>query len=239
MSRIVKNRDERLEEIFSAAQTLFAQFGYDSVSVQKIIDRVGIAKGTFYHYFKSKEELLDAMVHRFSQALIADLDDIVSDDSLAADQKLSELMIQGTKAKLSGSFSEFLKIMVAVMANPANSLLVQKIMVSVERSAVPLYANIIEQGVREGVFAVDLYEETALMLIAISKSLQEKFQAVFMLSSRDEIIAEFERLMHFFELSVERLLGASPGTLQFVTPELGELMHNFCSNLSTIPSQEE
>ena len=64
MVRIVKEHEERKNELLDAAQALFYQNGYETTSVAKIIDSVGIAKGTFYHYFKSKTDLLDQIVER-------------------------------------------------------------------------------------------------------------------------------------------------------------------------------
>lgn len=44
-------------KILSSAENLISQYGYDHVSVDQIVADCGIAKGTFYHHFKSKEEL--------------------------------------------------------------------------------------------------------------------------------------------------------------------------------------
>ena len=57
--RISKDYDVRKNEILDMAQKLFFEMGYEQTSVSNIIDAVGVAKGTFYYYFKSKEELLE------------------------------------------------------------------------------------------------------------------------------------------------------------------------------------
>ncbi|NJE13628.1 TetR/AcrR family transcriptional regulator [Thermococcus sp. LS2] len=46
------------EKILKAARELFAEKGYDKTTVDEIVERAGVAKGTFYNYFKSKEELI-------------------------------------------------------------------------------------------------------------------------------------------------------------------------------------
>lgn len=68
--RIVKEHEERKNEILDTAEILFEEKGYDKCSVNDILNRIGIAKGTFYHYFKSKEELLDALIERISAQMI-------------------------------------------------------------------------------------------------------------------------------------------------------------------------
>ena len=50
-----RNRDG---EILDAATTVFSQKGYSAASLQEIADRVGILKGSLYHYIDSKESLL-------------------------------------------------------------------------------------------------------------------------------------------------------------------------------------
>jgi AcrR family transcriptional regulator len=65
MVRISKEHDERLTEFLDTARQLFFEKGYEKTSVNDIIEKVGVAKGTFYHYFKSKEDLLDQLVNQF------------------------------------------------------------------------------------------------------------------------------------------------------------------------------
>ncbi len=55
---------QRQEEILATATEVFADRGYASTDVQEIADRLGIAKGTVYHYFPSKEQLFLASVDR-------------------------------------------------------------------------------------------------------------------------------------------------------------------------------
>ena len=68
--RIVKEHDERKNEIIETAAALFEQKGYEHCSVNDILNAIGIAKGTFYHYFKSKEEVLDAVVGRVTEQML-------------------------------------------------------------------------------------------------------------------------------------------------------------------------
>lgn len=50
-----RNRDEN---VINAATTVMSERGYSATSIQEIADRVGVLKGSLYHYFSSKEELL-------------------------------------------------------------------------------------------------------------------------------------------------------------------------------------
>jgi AcrR family transcriptional regulator len=64
--RIVKEAKERKNEILDAAEELFAAKGYEETSTGDILDRVGIARGTLYYHFKSKEDILDALIERIN-----------------------------------------------------------------------------------------------------------------------------------------------------------------------------
>ena len=54
----MRGYDERRAEILDSAQKQFFLKGYETASVNEIIEAAGISKGTFYHYFESKDELL-------------------------------------------------------------------------------------------------------------------------------------------------------------------------------------
>lgn len=55
------NRTKR--KIFEAAMELFAKKGYDGTSIEEITSVVGIAKGTLYYHFSSKEEIFNFLVN--------------------------------------------------------------------------------------------------------------------------------------------------------------------------------
>lgn len=50
-------------EIVRIALAIFADKGFDATSIDEIISKAGIAKGTFYYYFDSKEKLIQEIIH--------------------------------------------------------------------------------------------------------------------------------------------------------------------------------
>jgi len=87
MARIVKRPDERRSELIACAQEFFYTKGYESTSVRDIVDGVGVAKGTFYYYFDSKLEILEAMVDEAIRQSVALLHEIIADETLPVLQK--------------------------------------------------------------------------------------------------------------------------------------------------------
>jgi AcrR family transcriptional regulator len=55
----------RREELMDAAQALFLDKGFDETSVEEIVRQADVAKGTFYFYFKTKDDVLQALRERF------------------------------------------------------------------------------------------------------------------------------------------------------------------------------
>ena len=56
--RIVKEASERKNEILDVAERLFYERGYDNTSTNDILAEIGIARGTLYYHFKSKDYVI-------------------------------------------------------------------------------------------------------------------------------------------------------------------------------------
>ncbi|MEI3178564.1 MAG: helix-turn-helix domain-containing protein [Lachnospiraceae bacterium] len=67
--RVVKEAEERKNEILDVAERLFGEKGFDNTSTNDILEEIGIARGTLYYHFKSKEDILDAMIERMTEQL--------------------------------------------------------------------------------------------------------------------------------------------------------------------------
>jgi len=110
MSRNVKDYDVRRDEILQVAQRLFYSQGYESTSVQNIIDIVGIAKGTFYHYFNSKQALLEELIAIMVEAIMNTLETMIADQNMDAIQKLNRFFSDSKLFKLYCKFYTMTKI---------------------------------------------------------------------------------------------------------------------------------
>ncbi|GAH49469.1 unnamed protein product [marine sediment metagenome] len=84
MARITKEYHVRKNELLDTAQELFFTKGYKQTSIESIIKKIGVAKGTFYYYFKSKEDLLDKLTYKMSKKILEEVKKIVEKDDLNA-----------------------------------------------------------------------------------------------------------------------------------------------------------
>ncbi|QAV24629.1 TetR/AcrR family transcriptional regulator [Proteus hauseri] len=60
-----KPAEIRLEELMNAAEALFLEKGFDATTVSDIVKKAGVAKGTYYHYFAAKTDVLEALRARY------------------------------------------------------------------------------------------------------------------------------------------------------------------------------
>ena len=159
MVRTTKDPEERRVEIIDAALTLFRRKGFDQTLVSDIVKELGVAQGTFYYYFKSKEEVLDALIHR----------ELVEDEGFvqdAIDRGVPALEI--TKLAL----RRFLRLW-SEYNGRLPCLLVfeigdQRLVERMQRQYMDRVTNyirkIVEKGVAEGTMKVTWLDETASVL---------------------------------------------------------------------------
>lgn len=205
LARIVKAPEERRAEIVETADRLFRQHGYGACSVEMIIREIGIAKGTFYYYFRSKPDILQAIVDRTLGRIVEMAERVADDPELPAMQKMEALL---GNAHIGGDDS----LEVAEMLHlPENRELHELTNIQTVLRLSPILARIVEQGIAEGVFEVERPLETIQFLFTGAQFLTDGDMFGF---SGPELRAR--RLVT--QTIVERALGASPGSFHFMNP---------------------
>lgn len=91
-------RIERRQQILNVALTVFAEKGYHATGVSDIIERAGIARGTFYLYYESKRALFDALLERIFLDLLAEIRPILVPDS--PDSPSVETQVRGNATRV-------------------------------------------------------------------------------------------------------------------------------------------
>lgn len=201
MARITKDPEVRRNELMDVAEQLFAENGYDRTSPSDIIRKAGIAQGTFYYYFKSRDDLIQALIARYLERYKQYASEIAADPGLDAPEKLRRISdglwdLSVRKARLKGHVSE----------EPDLSGH-RDYRAHVREHILPLVEFVIRQGVAEGHFKVEFPGETAGHLIAVSKLLHDELKC----EADPEVRA---RKIEATRASLERLLGARKGALR-------------------------
>jgi AcrR family transcriptional regulator len=219
MARIVKEYDERYTEFLAVAQDLFYRKGYEQTSVQEIINTLGVAKGTFYHYFASKAELLNALVeHQYLQTVAA-LEPIVADDGQSAVEKFTSLFAHIGTWKTANR--DLLMDALRMFYQDENLRLRNTMMAQSNAVVAPLLAQIIRQGVAESVFDVDYPDEVAEIVLTMGLACSEAISTLLLAGTWDETaIHSIECKLLVYQRSIERVLGAEQDALQLIDPDI-------------------
>jgi AcrR family transcriptional regulator len=92
LARMAQDPQLRIDEILDAAEPLFSAKGYRKTTISDIAKKMGAAQGMLYYYFKSKEEILEALINRQISTFLADVKSMASSDDIAPPHKI-ELMV--------------------------------------------------------------------------------------------------------------------------------------------------
>ncbi|GAB4563657.1 MAG: TetR/AcrR family transcriptional regulator [Anaerolineae bacterium] len=215
MSRIVKAHDERRQEILQTAQRLFYTKGYDQTSIQDIIDAVGIAKGTFYHYFGSKSELLNELVEQLLVEALQHLEPLVQDGEPGAIEKFNRFFREALTWKT--QHREFLLGMLRSYYSDDNAVLREKLTRSTLQAVAPLLTKLIQQGVAEGVFDVESPEETASIVLSMGQWWSDTVgHALLETAGGGDLLQRIEGQLDALHQAIERVLGAPRGSLRLI-----------------------
>lgn len=96
MTRTVMDPEERRRELLACAMRLFAERGYDNVSVRAVAREAGVASALAYHYFDSKErmfgEAIEEYARRCAEGMVAALDE----EGASLDEKIDRALAAGS-----------------------------------------------------------------------------------------------------------------------------------------------
>jgi AcrR family transcriptional regulator len=219
MARVVKDYTVRRNEILDAAQRLMVTAGYEQMTIQDILDSLGISKGAFYHYFSSKQELLEAIIERMLVDAEKLLAPILNDPTLPALVKFERFFTSVADWKTAQK--SFVLALLKVWYQDDNAIVRQKLRVTMVKHISPLIATITQQGNREGVMVTsdpDQAGEVALQLVYDLSDTMGLLLASHQ-SGIDSLQPIAAKIAAYTE-AIERVLGAAPGSLYLVDMEV-------------------
>ncbi|WP_158453440.1 TetR/AcrR family transcriptional regulator [Pelosinus fermentans] len=195
--RTIKDPEVRRSELIDAAQELFIAFGYNKTMIIDIVKKAGVAKGTFYYYFPSKEAILEAIIARYSTKLAAEIKNL--GPSVTALHKLRLLI---------GYLFRFdqTDIVFYLLWEEQEFSLLFKTWKQSDTILNPVLTDVIQQGTEEGTMHVQSIDETICFFWSTLSCLWESQynkEAPNLFTSKSKIA----------EVILERILGISEGSL--------------------------
>src|SRR3954468_22071186 len=93
LSRAARRRDRKVQDILTAAADVLAERGYDGMSLDEIADRLDLTKATLYHYFPSKQALVNACLEAIATRSNQRLAEVAADSVGTAAERLHRLIV--------------------------------------------------------------------------------------------------------------------------------------------------
>jgi len=203
-----KEAMERRNEILDVADELFGQKGFDGTSTNDILEKVGIARGTLYYHFKSKEDIMDALIERYNAQILGAANEIAANKSIPVNERIIRVVMA---INISGGNG---KEIIEHIHKPQNALMHQKIQKVIMNGLPPILTEIIREGIEQGLFSTPYPYECMEMIVAYTNTVFDDD----MVDMTDE---ERASRIPAFVFNVERLLGVESGSLMYMMKMFG------------------
>lgn len=202
------HNNKKSDLILDSMQKLMLKKDTRSISVSEIAREAGIGKGSIYYYFKSKEEIVDAVIERSYSDAIRQAQELVQAPGLDALTKMEIIFrtCRDSSTELSrqeaGSYMELQQ----------SALLHQQYIYIMIRNLRPILADIIHQGNQEGTISCSSPDEVAEIVLII---LTIKFDTY--LSNSD--LTQTQKTLDVFTYMLETSFQIEKGRLDYIWSE--------------------
>lgn len=188
--------------ILDAMQELFIEGKAGTASVSDIAKKAGIAKGGLYYYFKSKEEVMDALVHRIYEDIIKNCSNVLKICNQSAIEKIALLLHTYTTSYVDPSIDIYLHL-------PQNAALHQKSLAQILLSLSEIVNEIIKQGIHDGDFTCEYPAEYSKIILSVFTFLLDP--GIFTWTSQERNLQ-----LRAVANMLEKGLGTAPGSFSFL-----------------------
>lgn len=208
--KIVKDGEVRRKEILIAARELFVNKGYDQTSVNDILKIVDIAKGTFYYYFTSKGEVLEAIILEIVDEGIIRAKDILKDKSIPlVNRIMMAIMAQAPEFEGADEIKE-------EMHKVENAKLERLYLIEMLKRMTPILQEPVNEGIQQDIFHTEYPTESIESILLLGH----------MMFDWDVFQWEMEaypRKIKAFLFNVEKILGTKEGELNIFLQMFGQI----------------
>ena len=215
MARTVKEQEyaNKRNEILASAQRFVYAKGYEHMTIQDIQADLGISSGAFYHYFDSKQALLEALVDRMGAAAVDTFLPILQDPQLSALQKFRRYFEASLQWKSAGK-TLIINLLRRWYADE-NAIIRQKMTPQSIKGTARILEPMIRQGIEEKVFTTPYPEQVAEIIASVALSIADSLIRPMISPQPDpSAFQKTEIILDAYFDTIERILGAPAGSLK-------------------------
>lgn len=217
--RILKKPQERKKEFLNIARKFFFTKGYEQTSVDTIIKEIGLSKGSFYYYFKSKEDLLNELTKDLMSNILVEIKKIINRKDLTAVSKLNKAFAAIGMIKLANI--ELIKTLQKAFYDDKNLYFRYKVYQNSTNMLAPVFSQIIKQGLQEGNFFTPYPDEAARLFFELSFTIGERVPKLILeIDQHPENFCKIVEILDNYQFTIERIIGAKRGTIKIYSKNL-------------------
>jgi AcrR family transcriptional regulator len=220
--------------ILHATQQLVFSKGFERMTVQDVLDELGMSIGAFYHYFDSKRALLDGLIQSMLDDMVQVLLPVVHDPHLLATEKLQRYF--ATMFRWRTDHRDALQALVQVWYADENAPVRQRLRSVMLARLSALLTEILQQGITEGVLTAPYPAELARVLVSLRMGLSETLGEVLAASTpeRDQR-ARVAGIVAVYTEAIERTLGLPRASLTLTDADVVAAWLSNSANERSLP----
>lgn len=164
---MAKDHKDAKERIIDVAQRIFARFGFRKTTMDEIAQAARKGKSSIYHYFKSKEEIMQAVMEKEVRVAKEEINKAIAEENTPQEKLrayvLTRMQVLNRLANLYSAFKdEYLE----------NYQFIERIRINYDQYEINIIKDILQEGVKERIFVVKDLEITAYAIVTAEKGLE-------------------------------------------------------------------
>ena len=228
---MTKSNDQSTrQKLLAVALELFYKDGYNKASINTIVQKAGVSKGAFYHYFASKEEILDDLAQDYAEKMATIVNQVLAEKNLSGLDKFNQALAKIQEYKFS-NIDQLLKIQKVIETGGDSTFADKFIDKSLELVSKPFQA-IIKQGIEEGDFNTAYPEEVLKFAVRLAIRCREEIRKIPLdLVKYPQNLDAIARKLDFYEDTLAKVMGAKKGTIKIGKDKIKDVYKRYGKKL--------
>ena len=206
---------DRKKQLLKIASKLFLENGFEKTSIQEIIDHANIARGTFYHHFKSKDSILKELISRFINDMLLEIGKSEHEESKMLNHRLNNLFKSINNYELNQSNT--LHLLLKTMYSDSNLKLRKYFTQMLINKFSPIIDSMISDSIKENEIKSDILNNIGKLIIQIKILCNESLCSLFFNDdSYEDLHKKIKESIRQYEYAIEKILNLKSNSIVLI-----------------------